>query len=61
MIAETAGKFALLGASGYDGPKNPVEAGSIVESLLSSSNPEYTSSGRRIMYIINSGELDSKF
>ena len=61
VISETAGKFALLGASGYDGPKSVAEASSLVESLLSGSNPEYTSSGRRIMYIINSGELDSKF
>lgn len=61
MIAESAGKFALLGASGYDGPKSLPEASALVESLLASSNPEYTSSGRRIMYIINSGELDSKF
>ena len=61
LISETAGKFALLGASSYDGPKSQAEAASLVESLLSSSNPEYTSSGRRIMYIINSSELDSKF
>ncbi|MGN0190454.1 MAG: DNA mismatch repair endonuclease MutL [Candidatus Cryptobacteroides sp.] len=61
LLSETAGKFALLGASSYEGPKSPAEASALVESLLSGSNPEYTSSGRRIMYVIAADELDSKF
>ena len=58
---DMAEKFALLGASGWSGAHNPDEAQRLMDSLLASSNPEYTASGRKIMVIIPSEELDRKF
>jgi hypothetical protein len=40
---------------------SPVEAQRLVDELLGSSNAEYTSGGLRIISIIPSEELDSKF
>ena len=61
VVSETAGKFALLGASAYTCPRSLAEAASLVESLLASSNPEYTSSGRKIMLIMTASDMDAKF
>ncbi len=59
--SDFAEKFALLGASGYGGAHTQDEAQRLMTALLASSNPEYTASGRKIMVIIPSDEIDRKF
>lgn len=59
--SDMAGKLAVLGASGYDGVRNADEARRLVDALMSSSNPEFTSSGRKTMAVLSVDELDRKF
>ena len=59
--SDMAGKLAVLGASGYDGVRNADEARRLVDALMSSSNPEFTSSGRKNMAVLSVDELDRKF
>ena len=40
---------------------SPLDAQRLVDELLGSSNAEFTSSGSRIITIISTEELDSKF
>jgi len=61
MEQSLAQKFAVLGASGGDKVSSPVEAQRLLDALLSSSNPEFTSSGRRIISILPLDELDKRF
>ena len=61
MQAATAQKLAALGARSMQEISSPVEAQRLVDELLGSSNAEYTSGGLRIISIIPSEELDSKF
>ena len=59
--SDMAGKLAVLGASGYDGVRNADEARRLVDALMSSSNPEFTSSGRKTMAVLSVDEFDRKF
>ncbi|MBQ7749643.1 MAG: DNA mismatch repair endonuclease MutL [Bacteroidales bacterium] len=61
MEASLAAKFALLGAMSGDGVSSSLEAQRLIDALLSSDNPEFTSSGRRIIAILPVEELDKKF
>ena len=61
MIQSLAQKFAVLGASGGEKLSSPTEAQRLVDALLSSSNPEFTSSGRRIISILPLDEIDKRF
>ena len=56
-----AQKFAVLGASGRDSVPTEQEARQLVETLLASANPEFTSSGRRIISILSLDELEKRF
>ena len=61
MEQSLAQKFAVLGASGGDQISSPVEAQRLLDALLSSSNPEFTSAGRRIISILPLDELEKRF
>ena len=61
MEQSLAQKFAVLGASGCEKITSPVEAQRLLDALLSSSNPEFTSAGRRIISILPLDELDKRF
>jgi DNA mismatch repair protein MutL len=61
MEQSLAQKFAVLGASGGEKLSSPTEAQRLLDALLSSSNPEFTSSGRRIISILPLDEIDKRF
>ena len=61
MEQSLAQKFAVLGASGGERLSSPVEAQRLLDALLSSTNPEFTSSGRRIISILPLDEIDKRF
>ena len=61
MVQSLAQKFAVLGASGGEKLSSPVEAQRLVDALLGSTNPEFTSSGRRIISILPLDEIDKRF
>ena len=61
MEQALAQKFAVLGASGGEKMTSPVEAQRLVDALLATDNPEFTSSGRRIISILSLDELEKRF
>ena len=61
MEQSLAQKFAVLGASGGEKLSSPVEAQRLLDALLSSDNPEFTSAGRRIISILPLDEIDRRF
>ena len=61
MENSMAEKFAILGASGSSEVSSPIEAQRLIDSLLSSDNPEFTSSGKKIIAIIPIEELEKRF
>ena len=61
MEQAMAAKFALLGAAGGDKLSSPLEAQRLVDALLQSDNPEYTPSGKKILSIVSTEELDKRF
>ena len=61
MAQSVAQKFAVLGASGGERISSPVEAQRLLDALLDSSNPEFTSSGRRIISILPLDEIEKRF
>jgi DNA mismatch repair protein MutL len=61
MEQSLAQKFAVLGASGGEKVASPGEAQRLLDALLSSSNPEFTSAGRRIISILPLDEIDKRF
>ena len=61
MVQSLAQKFAVLGASGGEKLSSPVEAQRLLDALLGSSNPEFTSSGRRIISILPLDEIEKRF
>ena len=61
MVQSLAQKFAVLGASGGEKLSSPTEAQRLVDALLSSANPEFTSSGRWIISILPLDEIDKRF
>ena len=61
MIANMAARFAKLGSLSADSVTNPVEAQRLMDDLFACENAEYTSSGRRIVAMIDAEEIDKKF
>ena len=61
MMANMASRFAKLGSLSSDQLTNPAEAQRLVDSLFASENPEYTSSGRRIVSILSMDDIEKKF
>lgn len=61
MEAAMAEKIALLGASSCDPLASPMEARHLLDALLSSSNPELTGNGKRIMAIMTSAQVEKLF
>ncbi len=61
MTANLSARFAKLGAHSCDSVTNPIEAQRLIDQLFACGNPEYTSSGRRIVNIIPIGEIDNRF
>ena len=61
MTVNMASRFAMLGALKGDSVTNPVEAQRLIDQLLSCSNAEFTSTGKRIITIIPVDEIDKKF
>lgn len=61
MEAAMAEKIALLGASSCDPLASPMEARHLLDTLLSSSNPELTGNGKRIMAIMTSTQVEKLF
>lgn len=61
MEAAMAEKIALLGASSCDPLASPMEARLLLDTLLSSSNPELIGNGKRIMAIMTSAQVEKLF
>ena len=61
MTASMAEKFAFLGAAGSSQPLSALQARQLLDALLSSDNPEFTSGGKRILSVIPLQELDKRF
>ena len=61
MTANMASRFARLGALSADSVTNPVEAQRLIDRLLACENVEFTGSGKRIITIISTEEIDKKF
>jgi DNA mismatch repair protein MutL len=61
MEQSLAQKFAVLGACSARNITSPLEAQRLVDALLQSENPEFTSAGKRILAIIGAEELDKRF
>ena len=56
-----AQKFAVLGASGGEKLRSPLEAQRLVDALLQSENPEFTAAGKRILSLLGTDELEKRF
>ena len=61
MEQNLAQKFAFLGACSARSITSPLEAQRLVDALLRSENPEFTSAGKRIIAIIGADELEKRF
>ncbi len=61
MTANMASRFASLGSFSCDSVTNPAEAQRLIDQLFACENPEYTSSGKKIVSIIPVEEIDRKF
>ena len=61
MESAMAEKIALLGASSADPLSSPTEARLLLDTLLSSGNPELTSNGKKIMAILNLSQVEKLF
>ena len=61
MTANLASRFAMLGALKGDPVTNPVEAQRLIDRLMSCSNAEFTSTGKRIITIIPVEEIEKRF
>jgi len=61
MESSMAEKIALLGASSCDPLSSPMEARALLDALMSSTNPELTISGKKIMAIMTMAQLDKLF
>ena len=61
MISNMASRLAKLGALSSDPITNPAEAQRLIDSLLACENPEYTSSGRRVIALVSVEDIEKKF
>ena len=61
MVSNMASRLAKLGALSSDPVTNPAEAQRLIDSLLACENPEYTSSGRRVIALVSAEDIEKKF
>ena len=61
MTANMASRFARLGSLSCDSVANPIEAQRLIETLLACGNAEFTSTGRRIITIMTTEDIENKF
>ncbi|MBO4635164.1 MAG: DNA mismatch repair endonuclease MutL [Bacteroidales bacterium] len=61
MEQSLAQRFALLGAAGGDKLSSPLEAQRLVDALMQSGNPEFTSAGKRIISLVPLQDLEKRF
>ena len=61
MEQNLAQQFAVLGACSASPVSSPLEAQRLLDALLQSENPEFTSAGKRIIAIIPADELEKRF
>ena len=61
MEQNLAQQFAVLGACSASPITSPLEAQRLLDALLQSENPEFTSAGKRIIAIIPADELEKRF
>ena len=61
MTANMASRFARIGSLNGDSVTNPAEAQRLIDRLFECENPEYTSTGKRIMTIISLDEIEKRF
>ena len=61
MVSNMAARLAKLGALSSDPLTNPAEAQRLIDSLLACENPEYTSSGRRVIALVSVEDIEKKF
>ena len=61
MVSNMASRLAKLGALSSDPVTNPAEAQRLIDSLLACENPEYTSSGRRVIALVSVEDIEKKF
>ena len=61
MVSNMAARLAKLGALSSDPVTNPAEAQRLIDSLLACENPEYTSSGRRVIALVSVEDIEKKF
>ena len=58
MESSMAEKFARMAAAGCKDIETSAEASSLIDSLYSSSNPEFTPGGRRTMRLLTSADIE---
>ena len=61
MESAMAAKFAVLGASSSAPLDSLVEAQRLLDALLGSQNPEFTPSGKKILYVLPLEEIENRF
>lgn len=61
LTQRLAEKFATLGATGAAEITSPQEAQKLIDTLFASKNAELTSNGRRIVSIVEIGDIEKKF
>jgi len=61
MEQNLAQQFAVLGACSASPITSPLEAQRLLDALLQSENPEFTSAGKRIIAIIPAEDLEKRF
>ena len=61
MTANIASRLARLGALSGDSITNPSEAQRLIDRLFECENPEYTSTGKKIMTIVSIEEIEKRF
>ena len=61
MESAMAEKIALMGASSGAAMTSPMEARHLLDALISSSNAELTGSGKRIMTIVTTSQVEKLF
>ena len=61
MESSLAEKFARMGAAEGGDVETPAQARKLMDTLFSTSNPEFTSGGKRIMTVMSSEDVEKKF
>ncbi len=61
MESSLAEKFARMGAAEGGDVETPAQARKLMDTLFSTSNPEFTSGGKRIMTVMSSDDVEKKF